>query len=59
MNKLLRLLYWQKQGYNSKIWCCLNLSVETSEIDRVVVKSIFCPECDHDKIKFKNNRGNY
>ena len=59
MNKLLRLLYQQKQGYNSKIWCCLILSVETSEIHRVVVESMSCPECDNDKITLKNNIGNY
>ena len=47
---------WQiKRGYNSKIGVVFILSVDTGEVLGVIVKCLFCTECNHNKIKFKNN----
>ena len=46
---------WQKHGPNSKIGVLFILSVDTGEVLDVMVKSLFCTECNYNKIKFKNN----
>ena len=45
----------QKRGHNSKIGVVFILSVETGEVLDIIVKCLFCAECNHNKIKFKNN----
>ena len=46
---------WQKCGHNSKFGVVFILPVDTSEVLDVIVKCLFCIECNHNKIKFKNN----
>ena len=46
---------WQKRGHNSKIVVVFILSVDTGEVLDVIVKRLFRTECNHNKIKFKNN----
>ena len=46
---------WQKHGDNSKIGVVFILSVDTGEVIDIIVKCLFCTECNNNKIKFKNN----
>ena len=46
---------WQKRGHNSRIGVVFILSVDTGEVLDVMVKCLFCTECNFNKIKFKNN----
>ena len=46
---------WQKRGHNSKFGVVFILSVDTGEVLDVIVNCLSCTECNHNKIKFKNN----
>ena len=46
---------WQKRGHNSKIVVVFILPEDTGEVLDVKVKCLCCTECNHNKIKLKNN----